>query len=312
MMNKKYKKLILVVIFIPFLLGFCSKNYSSKKDLSQEERAFISEVRYIIKKHEKKRFFSLVTAEQRKEFIANFWKKRDPDLSTDENEFKIQYYKLIEEANHLFKDESKEGWLTDRGRVYILLGPPDLRRYRPGEINAAGPYKTYYNYPREEWLYGFYLILFIDRYENGRFVLTPFSSAHLATILKTALDFKPSVGKGKKEPYDFTINLNKEKDNQVNLRLDVPYRNILFQQTEDQFSAVLTLHVDIFDSHDKKIQDFSKEYTVSLTEEELKTADNVYIIVVPLTLSPGKYQLQTILESKEDDIKSKKRIKFKI
>jgi len=154
--------------------------------------------------------------------------------------------------------------------------------------------------------------MFIDRYENGRFVLTPLSAAHLATILRTSLDFKPSVGKGKKEPYDFTINLKREKDNQVNLRLNVPYRNILFQQTEDQFSAVLTLYVDIFDSHDKKVQNFSKNYTVSLTEEELKTADKGYIIVVPFTLSPGKYQLQTILESKADDIRSKKRIKFKI
>jgi GWxTD domain-containing protein len=311
MMYKKYKKLILVVIFIPFLFGFCSKSYNSKKDLSKEERDFISEVRYIIKKQEKKRFFSLVTAEQRKEFIADFWKKRDPDLSTDENEFKIEYYKLIEEANHLFKGEGEEGWLTDRGRVYILLGPPDLRRFRPGEISSSSV-KDYYNYPREEWFYGYYPILFIDRFENGRFVLTPLSAAHVSTILKTALDFKPTVAKGKKEPYDFTINLKKEKENQVNLRLNVPYKNILFQQADDHFSAVLTLYVDIFDSHDKKIQNFSKEYTVSLTKEELKTTDNVYIIVVPITLSPGKYQLQTILESKADDIRSKKRIKFKI
>jgi GWxTD domain-containing protein len=311
MMNKKYRKLILVGIFIPFLFGFCSKRYSSKKDLSEEEREFISTVRYIIKKHEKKRFFSLVTAEERKEFIAKFWEKRDPNPSTDENEFKLWYYKLIEEANHLFKDEGKEGWLTDRGRVYVLLGPPDLRRFRPGEISASS-IKDYYNYPREIWFYGYYPIIFIDRYENGRFVLTPLSASHLATILRTSLDFKPSVGKGKKQPYDFTINLKKQKDNQVNLRLNVPYRNILFQHTDDQFSAVLTLYVDIFDSHDKKIKNFSKDYTVSLTEEELKTADKVYIIVVPFTLTPGKYQLQTILESKEDDIRSKKRIKFKI
>jgi GWxTD domain-containing protein len=311
MMNKKYRKLMLVVIFIPFLFGFCSKTYSSKKDLSEEEREFISKVRYIIKRHEKKRFFSLVTAEEREEFIAKFWKKRDPNPSTDENEFKNRYYTLIEESNHLFKDEGKEGWLTDRGRVYILLGPPDLRRFRPGELSTSYT-KNYYNYPREIWFYGYYPIIFIDRYENSRFVLTPLSASHLSTILKTSLDFKPSVGKGKKQPYDFTINLKKQKENRVNLRLNVPYRNILFQHTDDQFSAVLTLYVDIFDSQDKKIKNFSKDYTVSLTEEELKTADKVYIIVVPFTLTPGKYQLQTILESKEDDIRSKKRIKFKI
>lgn len=311
MINKKYKKLILVSIFIPFLSGFCSKNYYSTKNLSPGEREFISEVRYIITKNEKKKFFSLVTEEERTIFIENFWKKRDPDLSTEENEFKTLYYGLIEEANHLFKDESKEGWLTDRGRVYILLGPPEHRRFRPGMVGAEAAARSWYHLPHERWYYGFYLIVFVDRMENGRFELSPLSSQHVATILRTSMDFKPTVGK-EKIPYNFAIKLNKEKDDQLELQVNIPYENILFQQTENRFSATLTLHVDIFDSDDKKIQNFSKEYIVSLTEEELKAVKKPYVLKVPLTLNPGKYHLQTILGSKEDDIKTTKKIKFRI
>ncbi len=311
MINKKCKKLVLVGILIPFLSGFCSKNYYSTKNLSQGQRDFISEVRYIITKSEKKKFFSLVTSEERESFIENFWKKRDPDLSTEENELKILYYDRLEEANHLFKDESKSGWLTDRGRIYILLGPPETRRFRPGVINAQASVRSWYNHPYEMWYYGFYPILFVDRMENGTFELTPFSSQHVATILRTSMDLKPTVGKDK-IPYNFTITVNKEKKDQAELQVKIPYENILFQPIDNRFSATLTLHVDIFDSDDKKVQNISKEYIVSLTEEELKAVKKPYVINLPLTLKPGKYHLQTILESKEDDIRTTKKIKFRI
>ena len=312
MMNKKFKKLVLVGIFIPFLSGFCSKTYYSTKNLAPEQRDFISEVRYIITKSEKKKFFSLVTSEEREKFIENFWKKRDPDPATEENKFKILYYDRLEEANHLFKDESKKGWLTDRGRVYILLGPPETRRFRPGVVNSQASVRNWFNHPYEIWYYGFYPILFVDRLENRTFVLTPFSSQHVATILRTSMDLKPIVGKDK-IPYNYTVTVKKNKD-QVELQVKTPYENILFQQTDeiDRFFATLTLHVDIFNSDDKKVHNFTKEYTVSLREEELKAAKKEYIMSVPFSLEPGKYHVHIILESKANDIRTSKKIKFRI
>ena len=135
--------MVLTVLLIPLLLGFCSKNYNTGQNLTDSEKDFISKVRYIIKKHEKKVFYSLTTEEEREDFIEDFWKKRDPNPSTEENEYKDEYYDLIDQANHLFKDEKKQGWLTDRGRVYILLGPPELRRFRPGEISSYGINRRY-------------------------------------------------------------------------------------------------------------------------------------------------------------------------
>ena len=75
--------------------------------------------------------------------MAEFWKKRDPDPDTEENEFKTQYFQRIDEANHLFTDGGEPGWLQDRGRIYILLGPPADREVYPRGV-------TFYGIPTED------------------------------------------------------------------------------------------------------------------------------------------------------------------
>lgn len=266
----------------------------------------------------KKQFNSLTTDQERNEFIENFWKKRDPDPATEENEFKDEYYKRIEEANHLFKGDSSPGWLTDRGRIYIMLGPPDMRRFRPGEINSGGSMKTGYELPHEIWYYGFYPIIFIDRLENGSFELTPLGAEHLSTILRTGMSLKPTIAKGGKIPLDFNAQVSFGEKGQVNLQVKVPYKNILFlddPKNKSRFTSVLTVHTRVFDSHkkNKKVQELSKDFPISLTEEELKTqAGNAFAMDTPFTLAAGEYELQIIVESKADDIRAQKNIKIKL
>jgi len=304
------------MILVPFLFGSCSRKfqYDSTRDLTLNAKDFISKVRYLITKAEKKQFHSLTTDQERSDFIENFWKKRDPDPATEENEFKDEYYKRIEEANHLFKGDTAPGWLTDRGRVYILLGPPDLRRFNPGAINSVGSDKAGYEMPHEIWYYGFYPIIFIDRLENGSFDLSPLGGEHLANILRAGMSLKPTIAKGGKIPLDFSAHVNFGEKGQVNLQVKTPYKNILFQEdpkSKGRFTAVLTLHTIVFGSHDKKVQEFSNDYPLSLREEELKTRDN-FVIDAPLTLAAGNYEIQITLESKADDLRTKKSIKIKI
>jgi GWxTD domain-containing protein len=312
MSNKIYGKLVLIVIISIFLIPLttsCSKNYQAAKNMSQKHKDFISEVRYIINKKEKKMFYSLATEEERNDFISDFWKKRDPDPATDENEFRAGYYDRIEQANMLFRDGGKNGWKSDRGRVYILLGPPEHRRFNPGKVSSSVSARYWYNYPHEVWYYGFYPIFFVDRNENGNFQILPTSAQSLSRILQTTLYLKPEGG-GKKVPYDFDLNLKKKKDGMMNLLIKVPYRNILFQQEGDLFKAVLTVHVIIYDSKDKEIQKFDKDYTVTMTEKELQKAKKDHQLEAPFKISKGKYKLEVVLESKDDKIKTRRKIKF--
>ena len=62
---------------------------------------------------------------ERAQMMHTFLKRRDPDPQTRENEFLERYFRRIQDANNRFSAVATEGWLTDRGAVYVTLGPPD-------------------------------------------------------------------------------------------------------------------------------------------------------------------------------------------
>src|SRR5438046_10144185 len=57
------------------------------------------DVTYIITDEERKAFKKLATDDERERFIEEFWRRRDPDPDTEENEFKEEYYERIAYAN---------------------------------------------------------------------------------------------------------------------------------------------------------------------------------------------------------------------
>jgi GWxTD domain-containing protein len=115
-----------------------------------------NDVPYIITDEEKKAFKALATDEERENFIEQFWRRRDPNPDTEENEFREQYYERIAYANEHFTS-GISGWKSDRGRVYIAWGKPDSIESHPsgGSYNrpsyeGGGDTTTY---PFEIWFY---------------------------------------------------------------------------------------------------------------------------------------------------------------
>ena len=68
------------------------------------------DVRYIITKQEKRAFRQLKTDEERENFIENFWRRRDPNPDTEENEYREEYYERIAYANEHYTS-GKPGWM---------------------------------------------------------------------------------------------------------------------------------------------------------------------------------------------------------
>lgn len=93
------------------------------------------DVRYIISDEEKAIFQELSTEEEKEQFIEQFWRRRDPNPRSSGNEFKMEHYRRIAYANERFAS-GIAGWKTDRGRVYIIQGPPDQIVSYP----SGGPY----------------------------------------------------------------------------------------------------------------------------------------------------------------------------
>jgi GWxTD domain-containing protein len=97
------------------------------QDLSESYKKWLDEeVVYIITPKEKEVFLKLATDRERNLFIEAFWKHRDPNPNTTENEFKKEHYRRITYVNNWFGRESPSpGWKTDMGRIYLILGEPN-------------------------------------------------------------------------------------------------------------------------------------------------------------------------------------------
>lgn len=115
-----------------------------------------TDVAYIITREEKKAFDALTTDEERENFIEQFWRRRDPNPDTEENEFRDEYYERIAYANEHFAS-GIPGWKTDRGRIYITWGKPDSVESHPSggaydrpSYEGGGSTTTY---PFEVWFY---------------------------------------------------------------------------------------------------------------------------------------------------------------
>ncbi len=115
-----------------------------------------NDVAYIITEQEKKAFKALATDDERENFIENFWRRRDPNPDTEENEYREEYYERIAYANEHYAS-GIPGWKTDRGRVYIAHGKPDSVEAHPSggsydrpSYEGGGSTTTY---PFEVWFY---------------------------------------------------------------------------------------------------------------------------------------------------------------
>jgi GWxTD domain-containing protein len=128
-----------------------------KPELKEVYKKWINnDVAYIITDEEKRAFKALATDEERENFIENFWRRRDPDPDTEENEYREQYYERIAYANEHYAS-GIPGWKTDRGRTYIAWGKPDGVESHPTGGSYDRP--TYEGggqtttYPFETWFY---------------------------------------------------------------------------------------------------------------------------------------------------------------
>jgi GWxTD domain-containing protein len=97
---------------------------------------------YIITNQERAAYQRLETDAERAQFVEQFWLRRDPTPDTPKNEFKEEHYRRIAYANlHFPTATGTSGWKTDRGRIYILYGPPDeIDDHSTGETKAAVPF----------------------------------------------------------------------------------------------------------------------------------------------------------------------------
>jgi GWxTD domain-containing protein len=154
---------------------------AGQAEVSPYDRWLNQEVPYIIEDKERAAFKKLATNEERDEFIKAFWERRNPNPGSPENKFKIEHYRRLAYANRHYAS-SQPGWKTDRGRIYIMYGPPDEidshlsgGAYERPTSEGGGKVMTY---PYEIWRYAHLkdmsnvILEFVYESSSGEFHMT--------------------------------------------------------------------------------------------------------------------------------------------
>lgn len=117
---------------------------------------------------ERQQIANLQTDEQRRGFLTSFWTSRDDNNLPNVNSARRAFYERLVTVNDRFREPGKQGFESDRGRVYLTYGPPaelDRQPYDPKLVRHE--IWNYENIPGE----GRSVFIFADRYNSSQMEL---------------------------------------------------------------------------------------------------------------------------------------------
>jgi GWxTD domain-containing protein len=269
------------------------------------------QVRLIMTDEEIKIWKSLPDEGSRREFMDEFWRVRDPDPGTDENEAKEEFEERVRYANLWFgtynprrgqearsedEEKSRRGWNEDRGRVYIVLGPPDViqflspdneqisfdgTRFRPGTEQ----------WTMEQWVYDRYRIAVLFRKSTGGSWRIATYDSHLFEVLDWAKlnwvsgDFKEDVERRFKFEAKWTGS---------GLRIIIPVTRISF---DEDFRAEFGLRIYVY-RDDVKVETIEETKTLEKSEDELFEMKNIEFEIPYKAPEQGSYLFDVVIQDR--------------
>jgi GWxTD domain-containing protein len=271
-----------------------------KKELDSQYKKWLDEdVVYIISPEERSAFLHLATNEEREQFIEQFWQRRNPDPDSADNTFKEEHYRRIAYVNEHFSS-GIPGWKADRGRIYIMWGPPDEIESHPsgGSYNrpsseGGGETSTY---PFEDWRYRYLEgigenveLEFVDPTMSGEYKLTTDPSE------KDALLLVPGAGLTQMESMGLASKTS--RFNNTDGTHDAAPVGGLTPETMNEFSR-LSLYAKIQQAPPVKFKDLEAVVTSRLVRDQVKFDYRFYFlritsdtVLVPITVQIPTSQL---------------------
>ena len=137
----------------------------SADDSTENSNANIGPYEYILSKGDFKKLAKADSA-GRKALVDDFWARRNPDPKASENELRKEFDRRVQFANKHFSVLSlqKQGWQTDRGRIYIKYGQPTWVRNQAQQKSGQFLEVWYYSQMNTHFV-------FQDKKGNGDFAL---------------------------------------------------------------------------------------------------------------------------------------------
>lgn len=119
-------------------------------------------LRYVATAEQADNIESAASEKEKRIRFEQFWRDMDPSPGSIHNEAFEEYYERVAYANRTFRLYT-EGWLTDKGRIYIVMGPPLQAEATGGQMGNAQYERWIYPNNRE--------FIFYDRTGFGEFRL---------------------------------------------------------------------------------------------------------------------------------------------
>lgn len=269
--------------------GVSCKTYKMERKLRPAYADFLGQVNYIITKAERKIFLELPDADK-DGFIEEFWKRRDPDPDTEVNEYRLEYEDRVKRAGAMFHGEGRPGWQTDRGRIYILFGPPSERLTYP--MDASG-------YCREVWYYGSFPVLFIDEQCQGSFVMRAINLEHLQELNIAQGHFQKTFDQEKRF-FDYNVSLAKTAAAagvfEGKVFVDIPYNTIWFNFKDGRLETSFDVRLELSDASGTIVWQAEESFPLALEESQLtENRKGRFRMEFPLRIDKG---LETLLDKK--------------
>ena len=310
--HDKSTNFLVLSFLILLVLGLVSCGGSGQKlVLDPESRDFYLYAQLIMTKIEKDIFSHLPDKEAREEFIEDFWAKRDPDPDTEENEYKEEFSRRIEYANKRFK-EGPPGWKTDRGRMYIYLGPPDKFEETYTDPNTGARLRGSYLY----WIYYRYNlgIIFVNN-GDGRYVLNPMPytmGGGLVGNLNDAVEMAKlglsyDEGRMRLKYLDFDVKYDAEKKEIV---ASLPVKGINFLDEEGLLKADFEFEFQVYEREGLWKDKFRESKAFAKPEDEVLEMKEI-IFTFSYDIKPGRYYFDVVIVGEKSIDKTRKIFEIK-
>lgn len=308
--NERYLvRLLLVVLMVVISLELSVSSAAAKAKspkMGPEIQEFYNYAQYLFTKDERKIFRRLTTNEARRRFVENFWEIRDPTPYTADNEFKLEMERRYEFVSKYFREGPIPGWKTDRGRIYLMLGPPSARR--EDFLNRGAILQWYYDE------YNVY-IRFNDYRGDGvyRMDLSRVSLALLDVLEKKKYFIVNKEGQVKWESLD--IDLSYDSKTQEFL-VEVSTKNLNYEEVSagsGEMTAKIKVTLLVYQSN--KFDDFTKYSevkSVKVPKDKLLEKNATISFKIPLELPKGKVKIDAIISDALGDAVYRKFISLNV
>jgi GWxTD domain-containing protein len=259
--------------------------------LDKDSEAFYRTARLIMTKQESAIFDHLPDAESRRDFIADFWEKRDPNPDTPENEFKTTFESRVAYANKHFH-EGGPGFNTDRGRILIYMGPPDrvedhVIHYDPN-VQGSITIWTYYEYELG--------IEFIDENGTNQYKIRNFEGFFFDALDNLKLGQDTANGEVfKKKAVDFKLRYDSTARAFV---IDLPADSVTLTDDEGRLRADLEFIIYIYPKTGGPKGKIEAARTFLVTDNEFIGMKEISF-TIPHELPAGSHYVDVIIKGKE-------------